>query len=41
MAVGDWWFFGPVLWQFLHDSRMCISLSYSTASENKHLVDCV
>ena len=32
--------FVPVLWQFLHDSRTCMSLSYSTASENIHQVDC-
>ena len=29
MTVEDGWLFLPVLWQFLHDSRICMSLSYS------------
>ena len=41
MPVGDGWLFEPVLWQFLHDSRMCMSLYYLTASENIHQVDCM
>ena len=41
MAVEDGWLFLPILWPFVHDSRMCMSLSYSTALENIHQVDCM